>query len=208
MRYLASVAAGTIVALGLFFLMHALIAGTPTFDRDANTRAQLDFVRVKQDEIQQIKERRKPPEPEKPKEPPPPPKLSVAKNDKPPPDMPDIQTPQINVAVSTGNGPYLGGWSPGDPAAEGDVIPIVSIQPQYPRDAALNGIEGWVELKFTIEADGSVSDVSVVNSEPRRTFDRSAQRALYKWKFKPRVIDGQAVAREAVIKLDFNLSGG
>ena len=47
----------------------------------------------------------------------------------------------------------------------------------------------------------------MVNSEPRRIFDRSAQRALYKWKFKPRVVDGKAIARRARITLDFNLGG-
>ncbi len=207
MRFIFSIAAGVVVALALFLLMHFLIAGTPNLgDRDSD-RAQLDFVRVKQDEIEQIKERRKPPEPEKPKEPPPPPKLTQANNDKPPPDMPDIQTPQINVAISTGSGPYLGGWSAGQQAPEGDVIPIVRIQPQYPRDAALEGTEGWVTLEFTIEADGTVSDVVILDSDPKRVFDRNARRALYKWKFKPRVVDGQAVARRASTTIDFDLDG-
>ncbi|MEO1595322.1 MAG: TonB family protein [Pseudomonadota bacterium] len=207
MRFVLSVFSGIVVALGLFLLMHALIAGTPSIgDKDAD-RVSLDFVRVKQDEIQNQKERRKPPEPEKPKEPPPPPKLNVQNQQKPPPDMPDIQAPAVNVPIASGTGPYLGGWNPGEQAPEGDVIPIVSIQPQYPREAALEGLEGWVELEFTIEADGSVSEVSVVNSQPRRIFDRNAQRALYKWKFKPRVVDGQAIARRARITLDFSLGG-
>ncbi|MEM7452304.1 MAG: energy transducer TonB [Pseudomonadota bacterium] len=207
MRFVLSVFSGIVVALGLFLLMHALIAGTPDIgDKDAE-RLSMDFVRVKQDEIQNQKERRKPPEPEKPKEPPPPPKLNIQNQQKPPPDMPDIQAPAVNVPIASGTGPYLGGWSPGEQAPEGDVIPIVSIQPQYPREAALEGLEGWVELEFTIEADGSVSDVSVVNSQPRRIFDRNAQRALYKWKFKPRVVDGQAIARRARITLDFSLGG-
>lgn len=205
MRYVLSVMAGIIAALALFLLMHALIAGTPNIgDKDAD-RLSLDFVRVKQDEIQNVKERRKPPEPEEPKEPPPPPKINVQNQSKPPPDMPNIMAPAVSVPIASGGGPYLGGWSPGEQAPEGDVIPIVSIQPQYPRDAALQGIEGWVELEFTIEADGTVSEVSVADSEPRRVFDRNAQRALYKWKFKPRVVDGKAVARRAKIRLDFSL---
>ena len=207
MRYALSVASGIVAALGLFLLMHALIAGTPKIgDKDAD-RLALDFVRVKQDEIQNVKERRKPPEPEKPKEPPPPPKINVQNQSKPPPDMPNIMAPAVSVPIASGGGPYLGGWNPGEQAPEGDVIPIVSIQPQYPREAAIEGLEGWVELEFTIEADGSVSDVSVVNSEPRRIFDRNAQRALYKWKFKPRVVEGKAVARRARITLDFTLGG-
>ena len=119
--------------------------------------------------------------------------------------MPNIQTPNVNVAIATGDGPYLGGWGGGDNAPEGDVIPIVQIEPQYPREAALDGTEGWVKLEFTILADGSVDQVRVVDSNPRRVFDRNAQRALYKWKFKPRVVDGQAVARQASITLEFKL---
>lgn len=203
MRYLGSTALGILVALGLFLLMHTLIAGEPDIgDRNAE-RVQLDFVRVKQDEITNQRDRRKPPPPEKPKEPPPPPKLTVNNNDKPPPDMPDIMAPIVSVPISTGGGPYLGGFG-GSNTQEGDVIPIVRIQPQYPREAALDGIEGWVKLEFTIEADGTVSDVAVLDSQPRRIFDRSARQALYKWKFKPRVIDGQATARRAATTIDFN----
>lgn len=205
MRFFASVAGGILVALGLFLLMHHLIAGVPNIDKDGDKNLNLDYVRVKADDIENIKERRKPPPPEEPKEPPPPPKLTLQNNDKPPPDMPDIKTPNINVAISTGDGPYLGGFNPGNPGEDGDVIPIVRIEPQYPREAALDGTEGWVEVEIVIEADGTVSSVTVLNSEPRRVFDRATQRAVYKWKFKPRVIDGQAVSRKAKTRLEFKL---
>ena len=207
MRYFASVIAGIFAALALFLLMHALIAGAPTIGDKDDNRANLDFVRVKQDQIEQVKERRKPPPPEKPKEPPPPPKLTVTNNDKPPPDMPPIDAPRVNVAMAAGTGPYLGGWSPGQQAPEGDVIPIVRIDPQYPREAALEGTEGWVKLEFTINADGTVGDVIVLDSNPRRVFDGNAQRALYKWKFKPRVVDGKPIARRATQTLEFKIGG-
>jgi len=45
----------------------------------------------------------------------------------------------------------------------------------------------------------------VVASEPSRIFDRNAIRAIYKWKFKPRIVDGKAVARRATQRLDFNV---
>ena len=80
--------------------------------------------------------------------------------------MPRIDMPQINLGISSGQGPYLGNWTAGDRSAEGDIIPIVQIAPQYPRDAAIKGIEGWVEIEFTIEPDGTVSDPKVIASEP------------------------------------------
>ena len=134
--------------------------------------------------------------------------MQVASQDKPPPTPLNIDTPQINVAVSSGSGPYIGTYTPGDPAAEGDIIPIVRIQPQYPREALLEGTEGWVRMEFTITEDGSVKDVSVIESQPRRLFDRNAVRAILRWKFKPRVIDGQAVARRAEQTIEFKLDQG
>ena len=85
------------------------------------------------------------------------------------------------------------------------MIPIVRIDPQWPREALLEGIQGWVEVEFTILPDGSVADPRVVNSEPRRVFDRNALRAILRWKFKPRIVDGQPVSRQATQRIDFIL---
>ena len=52
---------------------------------------------------------------------------------------------------------------------------------------------------------GSVRDPQVIDSKPPRVFDREAIRAILRWKFKPRVIDGTAVSRRAVQTIDFNL---
>ena len=65
MRYAVAIVSGSVVSVLLFLLMHTLIAGDPTLQRDDQDRANLEFVRVKEDEITQKRERRKPPEPEK-----------------------------------------------------------------------------------------------------------------------------------------------
>jgi protein TonB len=205
MRYLVSVVAGLSVALLLFLLMHFLISGDKGIDKTANQGAVVDFIRVKEDEMTRLKERIPPRKPPPPKDPPPPPKLKIADTSKPPPVRLDIATPRVNVPISTGDGPYIGQWSPGDPAAEGDVIPITMIQPQYPREAMLDGIEGYVVFEITILKDGSVANPKIMESQPRRMFDRSATRAILRWKFKPRIINGEAVKRQATIRLDFNL---
>ena len=102
-----------------------------------------------------------------------------------------------------GSGPFLGNWSAGDPKAEGEAMPIVRINPRYPRRALLEGIEGWVRLEFTILEDGSVKDVIVAESQPAQIFDRSAILAVMKWKFKPRIIDGKPVPRRATSTVEF-----
>jgi protein TonB len=184
--------------------MHGLISGGNVIDRDRDEFARLDFIQVDQDELENIKRRTPPPKPEPPKKPPPPPKITIDNPDQPPRDMPKIEMPSISLGISAGSGPYLGNWSAGA-GGEGDVIPIVRIEPQFPREALIQGISGWVEVEFTIEPDGSVSKPRVVASEPSRIFNRNAVRAIYKWKFKPRIVDGKAVARRATQRLDFNL---
>ena len=89
--------------------------------------------------------------------------------------------------------------------AEGDVLPIVRIDPQWPREALIEGIEGYVVVEVTIGADGSVKDVRIIRSEPKRMFDRNVIRAVLKWKFKPRIINGVPVERKAIQMLEFTL---
>ena len=206
MRFVVSTTVGVFVALLLFWLMDTLISGSDKLERNRDEAVRLDFIKGDQDELEQVKKREPPPEPEPPKEPPPPPKMTVDNPDQPRQDMPDIEMPRIDLGLTSGSGPYLGNWSAGDPGAEGDVIPIVRIEPQFPREALLKGIGGWVELEFTIEPDGSVSDPKIIDSQPPRIFDRNALRAIYKWKFKPRIVDGKPVARRARQRMEFSIN--
>ena len=205
MRILIALGGGLIVALLLFWFDLFLISGRDTHKEDMEPVSVVNFIRVHEDEFTQFKKRQKPKEPEPPKKPPPPPKLSVQDTSKPPPVPMNIDMPKIDVPVATGGGPYLGNWQENMSAAEGDVIPIVRIDPQWPREALLNGIEGWVKVEFTILADGTVTDPVVLEAEPRRMFDRNALRAILKWKFKPRIIDGKPVERRATQTIEFSL---
>lgn len=194
MRYVVSLVVGVGIAALLFLLMSALIARSADRVLAREAGRVVDFIRIREEEVVNLKERVAPKKPPPPKEPPPPPKLKVAKQDKPPPAPLDIDTPDIDISAA-GTGPYLGTWRAGDPSAEGDVIPIVTIGAQYPRDALLEGIEGWVRFEFTVMEDGSVADLKLLDSRPPRVFDRAARRAMLKWKFKPRIVNGEPVQR-------------
>ena len=88
----------------------------------------------------------------------------------------------------------------------GDASPIVRINPKYPTSAARDGIEGWVQLSFNISPTGEVIDATVVNSEPKRIFDREALRAIKRWKYRPKVIEGVAQLQTGqTVQLDFKL---
>ena len=88
-----------------------------------------------------------------------------------------------------------------------DARPIVRSQPRYPISAARDGIEGWVQLEFTIDSSGTVKDVKVTDSQPKRVFDSEAKRALRKWKYKPQMVDGRATDLPNMqVVLDFKLT--
>lgn len=88
-----------------------------------------------------------------------------------------------------------------------DARPIIRVPPRYPIEASREGIEGWVQLEFTIDSSGTVKDVKVTDSEPKRVFDTEAKRALRKWKYKPQTVDGRATELPNMqVVLDFKLN--
>jgi periplasmic protein TonB len=87
-----------------------------------------------------------------------------------------------------------------------DVIPLVRINPEYPARARSRGVEGWVQIEFTITPAGTVKDPKVVDAEPKGLFERAALEAISRWKYNPKVEEGRAVERRGVqIVLRFEL---
>lgn len=61
---------------------------------------------------------------------------------------------------------------------------IKKVPPEFPAEAAKKGISaGSVKAKVFIEPDGKVSEVEIVEAEPKRVFDRAVKAALMEWKF-------------------------
>ena len=110
----------------------------------------------------------------------------------------------LGVTMELTGGPYIGPI--GSPVIVRDVMAVSRTPPQYPYSARRRGIEGWVRVSFTVTETGLVRDAVVLESEPRDIFDRAALRAVSKWKFKPRVVDGKPVASQAIQIVDFKLN--
>jgi protein TonB len=79
-------------------------------------------------------------------------------------------------------------------------------QPEYPATAARNRQSGWVEVEFTVAADGSVQNARAVSSSPPRVFDREAVRAIEQARFEPRLDRGQPIATKLRRRIEFKLS--
>jgi TonB family protein len=77
------------------------------------------------------------------------------------------------------------------------------VAPRYPRSAERRSISGWVDVVFTVTADGSVTDVEAIRSEPGDTFVESATKAVEKWEFEPIVENGQTVEKRAGVRMTF-----
>lgn len=200
MRLVIAVVLSILVTLSLFWFMQYLItSGDKNLERPED-RAQVEIVRVKRDEEVQER-RREPPRPPEPDQRPPPPPMDQLQTNRPNLTGVGIGTPQIETGLSGGVG--IGTMQEGDP------MPIAAIPPQYPREALMQGLEGWVRIEFTIEPDGSVSRASVVDAHPRRgIFDREALRAISRWRFKPMVQDGVAIPSRAGYTIDFKMDAG
>lgn len=205
LRFIFSAALAVVFTLGVFYFMYSLVASAKSRPESSEPPPGIRFGPVDiPDEVTQ-RTRAKPPPPPPPKDPPPPPKMEIAEVQQTTPNLPDLDIPNLDLPITQSGGLYLGGFGTIDKNQEGDIIPLVRIQPIYPREAAIRRIEGWVQIEFTITPAGTVKDPKVIDSDPPRLFDREAIRAILKWKFKPRVIDGQAVERRATQTIDFKL---
>lgn len=208
LRVLVAAALAAGVTFGLFLSMYKLISLGSDQRTELDAIAGIHFGPVEiPDEIVE-KSRRKPEKPPPPKEPPPPPRMQVSKMDQTVQELPQVDLPQLDVPLIAGAGMFIGNFEQIDKTAEGDIIPIVRINPIYPREAAMKGTEGWVKIEFTITETGTVKSPRVIDAKPARVFNREATRAILKWKFKPRVINGVAVERRATQTIDFTLEGG
>ena len=177
---------GLAVTAALFWTMQYLIE---TADRELNEGTSgnlVDFVRLKRDESIQRRQL-------KPKKPPPP--------DAPPPQPPTPQLDNLNpnaekIAISAApvetDIEMTGGFSLG--VGEGDYLPIVKVAPIYPQRALSRGVEGYCVVQYTVTRQGTIRDPFVVEDQCTSSlFHRASVQAALKFKYKPRVIDGQAV---------------
>jgi len=179
------------ITLGLFYFMQALIATGAQLDQRVTVVKIVDAT-MPEIELEVIEEIDKP-EP-------------IQDDTEVVEEVPDRQVnlsdgPSLNIeraSIELDTGLQLSNASIS--ATDGDFLPLVAIAPQYPTRAAQRGIEGWCLVSFTVNGLGNVEEDSivVVDAEPSSIFDRSSIRAATRFKFQPRVVDGQGVAVEGV----------
>ncbi len=181
-RYAISLLSGLLVTFTLLWVMQVLIAtGKRAIVEEADINLG-DFIRVKKEEVINRDED----EPEKPPE-----------VDEPPPEAPDQQMDDLDTSQTLSLGRAsaqldigkLGGGRIG--LGDGDYLPIVRVEPIYPRRAQSRGLEGQCLVEFTVDTTGATKDAFAVECTSS-LFERASINAALKFKYKPRVVDGVA----------------
>lgn len=187
------------ITIGLFGFMRALIGVRGEFEA-AQAPPKLEFVRLRRDtQVEEIKR-------EKPKQ----------KLQKPAPVTSESTTAKaisetvaaVNLdptlsadvaleGVQFGKGGIGLGFGPGGGMSDRDAIPLVRGEQMYPERAQAQGIEGWVELEFTISPAGTVKDPRIVGSSSN-VFHKAALDAVRRYKYQPKIEDGKAVERTGI----------
>jgi periplasmic protein TonB len=190
-------AMGALVTITLLWVMQYLIVtGVQAFTEERTFRF-VDFVRVQRDERVETRDDlvERPPQPQA-----------------PPPMTPDRQLDDLDagataVAVSAPTVSHEVNLGREGFFSDGEYMPIVQVAPRYPPRAAERGLEGYVILEFTVTREGTVRDPVVVDSS-NSMFDRAALDAVLRFRYRPRVIDGEPVEVPGVrFRITFNLEG-
>lgn len=188
-----------LVTLSLFFLMVSLIEFADK-DLDKGKRIKLPEIYMPEVEIETHRLIEKPDKPEV--------------DETPPPEIPEqdfeeidgsaqvgaIGTGKINTSLDLNIGAGL-------QVTDGEYLPIVKVAPQYPRRALSRGIEGYVILEYTVTKQGTVRDPVIIEADPPNIFNKAATRSALRYKYKPRVVDGEPIEVDGVrTKITFEIA--
>lgn len=196
-RLFVGIPLAAIVTLSLFMLMRLLVTPETNLVEEVGATVSIDITRAQRDEESaQNRELNRPDEED---QPPPPPPMDT-RTERPDLGGLSVGIPDIDLNINTGGvGPI-----------DGEIQPLVRVPPEYPLRAQERGQEGTVCMRFTVTAEGTVTDAEVVETTSS-VFNRASLRAIARFRYQPKVENGQPVARPGVrFCLDFvmNDEGG
>jgi protein TonB len=104
--------------------------------------------------------------------------------------IPKVATPQrvrVSSGVSTG-------------------LLIKKVTPNYPQLAKQARIQGSVVLQAEISKEGTIQNLQLISGHPMLA--PAAIEAVKQWRYKPYLLNGEPVAVETQVVVNFSLSGG
>lgn len=181
-RYASAVTTGTLVTFALLFVMQLLISLQPGAKTEPPPRVLVDWIKLKMPE----------------------PLVTTPKELVDKKKLTEADVPPTRPRTTGGHEALL--ITTADPTpptttnpttfgvfTDGPLVALVRVAPVYPSRALTYGIEGYVVVQFDVTADGQVANVVIIESTDS-VFDSAAIKAAERFKFKPRVVDGLALA--------------
>ena len=198
MRYGVSLLVGVFVSIALFLLMYQLIDNDHPAPKPPKPLAVVERI-----DLKNVPE--EPPEVDEIPEP------FVGAEAGP---IPDIDMPTLPQGEPPNLWPEE--WEPDEPikvavadrggvTLDGVLRVTVPIVPMFPRECALKGAEGIVEVEYTVFEDGSVGEVDIVAHENGRCFFNEVRRAMLRGKFVPPTKDGKPIRVRTKDEIIFRL---
>jgi len=197
---LLTVTLSFVFTFSVFYLIQSLISRSADLDNDKDKINYIEFIRIKQNDNLEERTRTLPEKPPKPKRPPQP-EVEIDETKPPPMQNIDIDIPDFDLPTDF-KGAFLGDVS-NLGSGTSQLIPLVKIAPRCPPEAAINGIDGSVVLNLLVNEKGKVVNVKLVSAKPARIFNKEASRAVRRWQFKPKTIDGVAVSQTGQLTVEF-----
>lgn len=196
---------GLVASLGIFYFMSLLVSTGKNPKSSGDQGLRIEFLlNTPLDELE-LRSRRLLKKPKEEEPPPETPKLKIRQMEMEKPklvsslpqlELPDNFQPDSQGALVSGQG-----------VRDSDVTPVFRMNPEYPMQARLKNIEGFVVMKFDITETGQTDNISVMQASPPQIFNSSAIRAIRKWKYKPKIENGKAVRQNNLrVTVEFNLS--
>lgn len=206
------VAAG--LNMALFLLMPLLTDPAPSKSSIEDLVSQVNVIRMKRpdSEVRRKKPKPpKPPEPEKMRKPDTTPRqptrqkltLPFKVNPRLPGGPNSLVLPPLKSAPLVNTAALQGAFSVGQ--LDGPLTTLARVPPVYPVQARRRGIEGWVKVSFIVDKSGRVGKITILESEPKGLFERSVERCVGSWRFKPGTVDGMPVKAKVETIIRFEL---
>jgi len=198
-RLVIGVPIAIVVTFALFMLMRTLIfvdeapleEESTTYRFDINPQVEQVDARARDTSIDDVQDVDPPP---------PPPQVERQASDLPSESLstivgsiPDFDAPDLNSGNVSFN------------ISDRNAQPLVRIPPQYPPRAAERGVEGFCEMEFNVSPDGTPVQIRALECSSSM-FERASIRAVERWRYSPRIVDGVAQTRTGVrTRLDYQL---
>jgi protein TonB len=186
-RLFASALLGALVSVALFWVL-AYSIQRPASIGDLREAVRINFTRMRRDTPVETKRD------EKVERKPPPPVLEAPEVAL---DAPNVGGAVGRLAPSLDVGHSLSRLTVAA-GSDRDVLPLVRVAPDYPPRALARGVEGWVQVRFTISEIGTVKNAKVVAADPPGLFEDAALKSIARWRYSPKIEGGEAVERVGV----------